>query len=337
MASTFSYYAGFSYGVPFGMFALLFFIMSIINKRAHAFIVETVLGIKLKSIQSTDEDSRQTVSDSKLNKNKTTKIPQQQSSDNGRKIWSLEQHVDTFLYIEEKPEAKEQLPCIVRFLCDIFSSAILSVLLEIIFEKCVLAYASIIIGDPCPDFNAECFGTSNGISNNGPFQCISGQNASFPVTSSHVNCYGWIYKDVTTDQVLDAIGVSGGLLGIVSCIVPLVYHLSYFKNRCWGISIFCAILPLLPIAAFILLIIWESPEVVSVVTIIAFSLVITMTCGGWIWAVYSSSPGCCFDASSCYKTCFSNSRWWLKTYKHYPCCCLGNGKNSSSTQVEPWP
>ncbi|UJR07071.1 hypothetical protein I4U23_011359 [Adineta vaga] len=271
-----------AYGVPFGIAALLFVILSILNRRAHAFIVENVLGIKTK---------------------KSNKNPSQKSEDDKSKPWSLKQNVDTFLYIEQDSEEEDSdenkdleeqkgLPCIVRFFCDIFATAIITVLLEIIFEKCILANKSILAGDPCPDFAAECFGMYNGINKYGPFQCKKGDNASFPVDPPRLACYGWVYNDMTTDQVLDAIGVSGGLLGLVSCIVPLVYYVSYFRKRWWWISFFCL-----------------YPEVLSVLTIIAFSLAITMTCGGWLWAL----------SSSCAKTEYSFKRispsWQCTFYK----------------------
>ncbi|UJR18456.1 hypothetical protein I4U23_005361 [Adineta vaga] len=250
MEPNYFYYAAIAYGVPFGIAALLFVILSILNRRAHAFIVENVLD-------SEEEDS-----------------------DENRDL-----------------EEQKGLPCIVRFFCDIFATAIITVLLEIIFEKCILAYKSILAGDPCPDFVAECFGTYNGINKYGPFQCKKGDNASFPVDPPRLACYGWVYNDMTTDQVLDAIGVSGGLLGLVSCIVPLVYYVSYFRKRWWWISFFCVIIPLTPIGVFIFLILWLYPQVLSVLTIIAFSLAITMTCGGWLWAL----------SSSCAKTEYSYS------------------------------
>lgn len=341
MQATFSNYASIAYGVPFGIFAFLFMIMTIVNKRANAFIIDNVLGVKQKS-----------------NESSTTDIPSQKTpdsvSDKNLSAWSLEKHVETFLYIEQPDtEQTQALPCILRFFCDFFSAAILTVLLEIIFEKCILANTSLDVGDQCPDWSADCFGQQNGTGTHavGPFQCTKGQNATFPVTT-RLACFGWVYDDMTTDTVLNAIGVSGGLLGLIAGIVPLVYNVSYFRKQRWWISMICCLLPLSTIAAFCL-VIWKTyPEAVTVLTIITFSLLITMTCGGWLWAVYQSwskwrnyegkclhyiltccktcccccSPQrykkCCSPLGRCFSCCF---RCCSKPYKNYPCCCVRSG------------
>jgi hypothetical protein len=360
MVSTYNNYVAFAYGIPFGMAAILFVLISIVNKRAHTFIIKIVLGIELKPDDKQSKDPSPKSSANESNKTKPAAIPRQENvGDQGMgvdtivlthhtpkathtpsEMWSLGKNVDTFLYIEqEESEEKQALPWIVRFFCDLFTSAIISVLLEIIYEKCVLTDRGLIVGDPCPDFDADCFGVYNGDSHYGPIPCRNGQNITFPFTAIHVLCYGWVYDHMDTDQVLNAIGVSGGLLGIVTCIVPLVYYVSFFKKHRW-MSICGIIWPLSTIIVFILIIIWTLPEAISVLTIITFSLLITMTCGGWLWAVYSSfsTPESSCTAPRCLTNCYSKLHCCFKSYPYYPFCCNKDTcrRNSGvSRQVSP--
>jgi hypothetical protein len=317
MQPTYSNYVLFAYGTPFFIFAVLFVFMSIVNKRAHSFMIEVILGIKLKS-----------------NRKNSRSMP-----------IHLEERVDKFLYVEPD-KRKEALPCVLRFLCDLFSSGILAVLIEIIFEKCVLEDKLLVVGDPCPDFKADCFGTYNGTPNFGPFQCTPSQNSTFPVTSADVICYAWVYNDVSTWDVLETTGISAGLLGLIACIIPLVYYISYYKKRFWWMSIICLILPLGTIGVFIAVIIATYPQPVSVLTIITFSILIAMTSVGWIWAFFSSyywrlehndAKCCCAESDRC-KKCCSHLSWCLKPYQNYPCCCLKeDGKQRSAEQSKVHP
>jgi hypothetical protein len=90
-------------------------------------------------------------------------------------------------------------------------------------------------------------------------------------------------------------------------------------------SIVCLMLPLGVIGVFIFVIIHTYPEKVSVLTIIAFSLLITMTVVGWIWAFSASYYSRWEDCDA--KCCSAESNCFLKSHTNYPCCCLKrNGK-----------
>ncbi|CAF0834890.1 unnamed protein product [Adineta steineri] len=200
------------------------------------------------------------------------------------------------------------------------------------------------VGDQCPDYNADCFGQSNGSVPNGPYKCAKNQNASFPlIPSSHVACYGWRYNDVDAGDVIDAIGVSGGLLGIVAYIIPLVYRLSHYRNGYWWISFFWGIIPLSAIGVFIFLFVHQSPEVPTLLTMLSFILLIVMTCGGWIWAVYTSYTDWSEPKPGCLKNCcakLSGSEqhpsmlgYCCRQYEYYPWCCIDCYRNRSSSKI----
>jgi hypothetical protein len=77
-----------------------------------------------------------------------------------------------------------------------------------------------------------------------------------------------------------------------------------------------------------------------VLTIITFSLLITMTCGGWLWAVYSSfsTPESSCTAPRCLTNCYSKLHCCFKSYPYYPFCCNKDTcrRNSGvSRQVSP--
>ncbi|CAF1435251.1 unnamed protein product [Adineta steineri] len=329
MSSSLAIYRGVAYGVPFGMGAIIFVIMSILNKRAHSYAVERILGIKLKSSKSKTESLETRSSDGRSTEGPVMRITNENSQNNQVKVWSLKQNTETFLYIQQEDEVqkkekeKEGLPCILRFLCDIFTSAIITVLLEIIFLQCVLSYQSILDNSSCPDFDADCFGTYNGIQNFGPFNCTKNTIANFSVDPPRLSCYGWVYNTTTTLDVINAIGVSGGLLGLVSSIVPLVYYLSYFEKP-FRVMSFFGLVPLGWTISTFTVFITHAFQEVSVLTILTFSLLIVMTFGGWGWAVYTSWPRRSRRTDwSCSRKCCGTPRWFLASYPYYPFCCFG--------------
>ncbi|CAF1508429.1 unnamed protein product [Adineta steineri] len=364
MSTSFYTYETVAYAVPFSMFGVMFVIMSILNKRAHSYAVEHILGIKLKAPETTEGEGESkdkspgggstekpgTKSSKKNSQHSQAKVWSLQPKVRSLqpevwplqpKVWSLQQNTEMFLYIEqehnEQEKDKQGLPCILRFLCDFFTSAILAILLEIIFSQCILSYESILANSACPDFDADCFGY-NGTLVSGPFLCTKNAIANFSETSPKLNCYGWVYKTITTNDALNSIGVSGGLLGLISCIVPLVFYLSYFRKKCWGISILCIILPACTIVAFILVstLLIQAPERPSVLTVLTFSLFITMTSGGWGWAVYTSwsrrskspQPWCSTEPSFVKKHC-SFLNYFITSYPLYPFCCCGESEKFS--------
>ena len=144
-------------------------------------------------------------------------------------------------------------------------------------------------------------------------------------------------RDLSTRAVLEAVGVSGGLLGIISCVVPLVFYASYYRKKLRWFSMLCVVLPLMVIAAFIWVIYDAHPQKVSLLTILTFSLLIFMTCGAWIWAIIKSFKIAKPNDQCC--KCGSKLKCCLQPYDYYPCCCpcYECNKQSSSSRVQPYP
>lgn len=305
-------YFAFSYGVPFGAFALIFAFITVIHKRVDWFLLHTILGVDWNLRENDKTNS---------NQSKSSEIP-----------------IGTYLYVnigDDELEDISPLNCIIRFFSDVLASAILAVFVAIMFDSLIMSNQRLSVGTKCPSYSAECFGT-NGGTNVGPFNCSDGQYANFSVDSTTVWCAGWIYQDRTINDVLDTLGTCGGLLGIISSIVPFVYYLSYYKRNCY-LSAVCIILPLLPVAALSFTIWFTLPEGPSQLTIVVFSVVIAMVFIGWCWAVYRSYSAdessrdalkkysCCrkiLGCSSC-KICYPSRNGCLwKKYKFYPWCCI---------------
>ncbi|CAF1429163.1 unnamed protein product [Adineta steineri] len=335
MSSSFAIYETLFWAVPFVMFAVIFLIMSILNKRAHSYAVEHVLGIKLKSSKSKTESLETRSSDDGSTERPVTIVPNESINNNQVKVWSLQQHTETFLYIEQEDEVqkKEGLPCILRLLCDLFTSAILTILLEIIFLQCILSNQTVLTNSSCPDFDADCFSTYNGTLL-GPFSCTKNAIANFSTDSPTLDCFGWVYKTTSTIDVLNAIGVSGGLLGLVSSIVPLVYYLSYFEKpfRCMS---WLGVIPLLGVWAGFLCFIFITHPKQPVLTVLTCLLLIGMIYVGWGWAFYKTWP---------HSRIWSNERIWIRKccgprccfftlYPYYPICCCGKPERYSCFDV----
>ncbi|UJR19031.1 hypothetical protein I4U23_022161 [Adineta vaga] len=131
--------------------------------------------------------------------------------------------IETVIYVEfdDAIESTNWTSCVSYFL----TSSILATLLTIIFEGCVLASVGVVIGDPCPEYPVECF------YGNYSFYCNPGDIAMSPSAAQEAWCFGWILRYQTARDVIDVIGVSGGLLGIISSIMPLVYYISAYKDQ----------------------------------------------------------------------------------------------------------
>jgi hypothetical protein len=103
----------------------------------------------------------------------------------------------------------------------------------IIFQKLILSSSRITNTRECPNFTANCFvfQNQNDITPHGPYTCKPGQIVNLSIQRS-MWCYNWVYNNKEISDILEALGICGGLLGIISSIVPFLYHLfSYEKCR----------------------------------------------------------------------------------------------------------
>lgn len=253
MTSTKTYYLSLAYGIPFGAFCLIFLLVTMIHKRVSWFVLHTVLGIDWsdKSDQNNDHstDNKNIITKiTNASKDKTTQEDQQTGGSNNS---TGKRMIKTYLYIDFDGDYEEDispLRCIERFLSDILASAVLAIFVAIIFDSLILSSGRIMVGAKCPAYAADCFG-KNRSADVGPFSCDDNKYANFSVTSKTLWCVGWVYQNKNMNDVLDTLGTCGGLLGIISSIVPFVYYLSYYKRCFWLSCCCCILLPSIPLAA----------------------------------------------------------------------------------------
>ena len=332
MAYTRSYYTGFVYGVPLGMSLLVLVLMTLINKRVNWLLLRSILGVEL------DDETKKT------SKTRDKRVPSANLTSNSPQPPGEQNKPDplkNYLFIDFKEETKEdsaRLTVLQRIVSDVLVSAILGVFVTIIFNGLVLASEGLKNNDPCPDFDASCFG-NDGTQDVGPFDCKKGNTTSFSANSNSWWCVGWIYQDASAKDVLDTLGTCGGLLGLVSSIVPIVYYLSYHKKCCCPFSL-TWIMPLLTPAALGFLFWYSRPLGPSVLAIMALSVVIGMVFVGWVWAAERSCRGsktclqrfskCCCCKIPCLARLFSILG---RSSKFYPWCCSCCSCCTSETSV----
>lgn len=252
--------------------------LTIMNKSARLFIVSTILGIQRKSSSERNEETN--ISNSKV-----------------KEVIELEK----YLYVGSEDEKDKDMKFTkrMRFISYFLTTAILTVFVMILFEGCILSTKSIILGKNCPDFDAHCFDTTNVIYALGPYVCTSGEKVDFNISAQYVWCVGWVINQQDINSVLEKIGICGGLLGIISCIVPFIYYISHYASnpRKGWLWIW---VPLLPIIALITIGIYMRPARPSMLAVISLALIFCMALGGWIWAMFSA---------------------YRKFYKKNPCHC----------------
>ncbi|CAF2118434.1 unnamed protein product [Rotaria magnacalcarata] len=386
MEPTKSNYTALSYGVPFGSFAVLFILISIINRRSNWFILGLILGIdkakddspkpphcvscgsKLTSSAKGDQSKDLRDVDSKhlgyCATCKKTFLPQVKSNSNTtslpesgtgmkcesevnptvgeRQVEQNEASLEKYLYIDLKEDENSvpDLKCFIRVLSDVLTAAILAVFVSIIFENLILSNQTVKNGRKCPTFDADCF-TTRGNYDVLPYSCIDGNYVNVSNYNGYVWCVAWVHQDQTAKDVLDTLGICGGLLGIVACIVPLVYYLSYNKNHNW-LTCLCIVIPLSGFGglAWMLWYTWDDRP--SQLAITAFAVAISMMTIGWLWAVWRAfvGPNRCFHVKwclkkrRCCKLCYCCCHIVCTKYKRYPweclwdfwryfCCCCG--------------
>ena len=329
MAPTRFHYALFVYGIPYGSFLLIFGLLTVINKHANWLLLRTVLGVGFD-----DEKKKESKQESKRKPNANPANDLSQQSTENNQLGTLDQ----YLYIDFEEETKEdsaRLSCIQRFLSDILASAILAVFVTIIFNALILSTETVKNNEKCPEFDADCYG-DDGKRDVGPFDCKKGNTTSFTAIVETWWCVGWVYKDKSAKDVIDTLGTCGGLLGLVSLIVPFVYYLSFYKKCACPFSVTWIVLLIPPLA--LALVIWHThPVGPSVLAIVMLSVVITMVCIGWCWAAQRSC-GC--PEKCCSKVCCNYSCWQALYYRYlysiltqksklYPwCCCPCYSSNS---------
>ncbi|CAF3678941.1 unnamed protein product [Rotaria socialis] len=366
MEPTRSNYTALSYGVPFGSFAVLFILISIINKRSNWFILGLILGIDkatddppkpphcvycgstLTSSAKEDQSKNSSDVDSKhlgycVTCKKVFSAPVKSNPNIGilpesgnctqckskfnlivreEKVEPDKQPLEKYLYIdfENGDDVVPQLKCFIRVLSDLLTAAILAVFVSIIFTNLILSNQTVKNGRKCPTFDADCF-TTQGNYDVLPYSCIDGNYVNISNYNDYVWCVAWVYQDQTAQDVLDTLGTCGGLLGIISCIVPLVYYLSYNKKHNW-LSCFCIVIPLSGFGglAWMLWYTWDARP--SQLAVTAFAVAVSMMTIGWLWAVWRA----CFlkgadGGCSCYAFQDQNRchcpKWLLKKL----CCC----------------
>lgn len=258
-----------SYVVPFALFVVILIFLPLIKERARFFIVDRVSGtrhVRRRRNQPADEAN------------------------------NVDRKIEMYLYVELEDDIKSTT-CN-RFISYFMTASILAVVLTIIFESCVLSTQGVIIGERCPDFPAECF------SSIASFNCTPGYVVNSSVVEQTAWCFAWVYKYQSARDVIDAIGVSGGLLGIISCIVPLVFNISAYEDKPCK-AFFWIWLPVLPLLALFLVKQYVSPLSMSILAQTSLIVIFVLSSGAWLWAFL----------------------WMYKRKKgHYPwdrCCAAG--------------
>jgi len=117
-----------------------------------------------------------------------------------------------------------------RFFIWFLTSLTISILWTLMFQKLILSTSRINNTGECSDFTADCFLFQNqkDITPYGPYTCKSGQIVNLSIQGS-IWCYKWVYNNKGISDILETLGICGGLLSIISSIVPFLYHL--FSNK----------------------------------------------------------------------------------------------------------
>ncbi|CAF3193498.1 unnamed protein product [Rotaria socialis] len=298
-------YTALSWGIPLGSFVLLFFVISVINKRTDWFLLSTILGIATKS----NNDSKK-ASKCEPPENNSTVSRKQDGKKEDEKNKSIQNLVtckqcemdvavtvgkdeavtpfEKYLFIEfgDGEVAVPELKCFIRFLSDLMAAAILGIFVSIIVVKLILSNELVKNGSKCPKYSADCF-SNDGRNDYSPYSCVDGQYLNITGYTGLAWCVGWVYKDKSAQDVLDALGTCGGLLGIVSCIFPLVYYMPYYKKYHWG-SCLCIILPIGG-ALGLALTLWATwDDGLSQLGTTVFIVLVIMIVIGWSWALWRS-------------------------------------------------
>lgn len=283
--ATYNEYIKYAYGVPVSFPILLAFMGMLFNYDSVYFVVDIVLGIGrvpkekpkiANSLSTTDQQPSEKIDNTKKTycKRFMSKfayyvgicIPFQEN-----------RHENVSLYLHIERGEGMEFNKVRRISCCSTAIYILTILLTFIYESCILSNANIKVDEWCPDYEAECFDTQTKtlVFNCSPYKKIN------PLTNSnYLWCVGWIFHQMTIRKVLDAIGVCGGLLGIISCTIPWMHKLAYYENNPWK-AVWWIWVASLPIGAINLVVGipgWAAP---SLLTILCLSMFSSLLSGAW--------------------------------------------------------
>jgi hypothetical protein len=71
-----------------------------------------------------------------------------------------------------------------------------------------------------------CFASSNDASSTavGTFECVPGNKTTFPNGTNIAWCYGWIVKRQTLSNVINQIGICGGIIGVSGTLFAFMFR-----------------------------------------------------------------------------------------------------------------
>lgn len=300
---------GLSYGIPLAGFVVILSVLSVVNRNINAFILKSVLGIEFNAQNTVDSRT-----------------------------------VKQYLFVSTEDQLMGRVPamrCYARFFSDLLVSAIFSTFIAVIFRTLIIGFENVRHGEKCPDFNSICYPNDESESNS-PAICRQRTIANFSNKDTAYLCFALLYTDVNGIDVLETIGICGGLIGIISSIVPLTFHCSRHR-KCLFQSFFCIILPLGAVAMLFATTLIDDDEVPTSVALMFSCLLIVLLTFGWVWAFRLSwndakhqqqywggkFPFCyCFrDKPAEIVTVDQKTttvRWCYKKYEYYPFCCLSS-------------
>ena len=329
-----------AYTVPFGIGIFILLFLTFIHKRVNWFILRSVLGVKWEP-KDENRGSRGSTSTQNRADFVSAKTESENSSEGKSKSNTTPTDlIDEYLYIDfSSDDTKKSIPAIpwaIRLLSDVLAAAILGMFAAIIFQSLIMTNVLVSNGEKCPDSDAYCF-RSNPSTGTETYNCTKGQSINSTVSNSTAWwCAGWSYQDKSINDVLGTIGTCGGLLGIMSSIVPFVYYLSFCKKHGY-LSLLWFILPALACGALGVTIWRLLPQGISQLGAMFFAVLIMMVLLGWcaavIRSIFAGKDSCISRANSedAPKSCERCRFICCQPVENYPWCCIRTGKISEST------
>lgn len=334
MAGSYFWYQFYSYMIPFFTFIVIYIILLSVGEKARWFIVKLVIGLDRNTGKEESDNKPKLESTQKQSQNGKLATQSQGSSrtagtsDQYENVETVKQLFSVEIADELPQDNKNPLKLgfILKCLGFTVTVAILTIFMTIIFQTCVLSFEVIRSNKKC-SYDAECFSKTGFLDASGSYNCTKDEAIDIlNGTNSKLTCFAWVVTEQKTNEVLDTIGTCGGLLGIVSCIVPLVYYITKARKSCVWLII-CILLPLAPTGALIGIIVYMQPDAPSMLTVFTLAIVIAMTLFAYLWAVfdYMSWLHCLSDRLLSVEEFFKRKCCW--------CCC---GTRSASI-VTPYP
>lgn len=210
---TYAYYTIASWLISTATGVLTGIILWMLPKHPYLFVVDRILGIHKRV---PDETSTSDIEENGI-----------------KRSFSEERNqVDVF---DEIIDLRKSLYW--RFFIWVLTTFTITLLWIVMFDRLILPSRRVSLGESCPDFVADCFvfQSQTDVTPLGPFNCIPKGTASNHIEGMTV-CYGWVVTYQDMSDIIEVLGVCGGLLSIVGSIVPFVYYLSANEN-CFPCSI----------------------------------------------------------------------------------------------------